>query len=71
MARIDLDQDVARRAGVAKRGMPERKLFRDLVWVTVVKLLALTAIYFLFFVSPAPVDVARHFAPALSADLQR
>ncbi len=44
--------------------MPGRKLARDLIWVSVIKLLALSAIYFLFFASPPRIDAARHFAPA-------
>jgi hypothetical protein len=40
--------------------MLSRKLFRDLLWVMAVKLVALMAIYFLFFGSPARIDAARH-----------
>jgi hypothetical protein len=48
--------------------MPGRKLVRDLIWVSAVKLLALTAIYFLFFASPPHIDAARYLAsPATAA----
>jgi hypothetical protein len=51
--------------------MSRRRLFRDLVWVTAIKLLALTAIYFVFFASPARIDMARHIAPVFASDNQR
>jgi hypothetical protein len=47
--------------------MPKRTLLRDLLWVTAVKLVALAAIYFLFFASPAQIDAAHHLLIDASA----
>ena len=46
--------------------MPERKLVRDLAWALAIKLIALTAIYFLFFAAPARIDPARNLMPTIA-----
>jgi hypothetical protein len=60
MTRIDLNRSGAGRGRLREPRMPRQRLFRDLLWVTFVKLVALTAIYFLFFGSPARIDAANH-----------
>jgi len=43
--------------------MPKRRLAIDLAGVMAIKLIALAAIYYLFFAAPPKVDAARHLAP--------
>lgn len=46
--------------------MFKRKLVRELAWVLAVKLVALTAIYFLFFAAPVPVSFTEQTAALYS-----
>jgi hypothetical protein len=62
---IDIDQRGSGR--VAQ--MPKRRLGIDLAGVLAVKLIALAAIYYLFFAAPPKIDPVLHLAPAPTASL--
>lgn len=49
--------------------MPRRRLGSDLAGVLAVKLIALAAIYYLFFAAPPKIDPALHLVPAPPASL--
>ena len=51
--------------------MAKSKLVRELAWVLVIKLAALTAIYFAFFATPPRIDASRPFTPDSSFASQR
>lgn len=54
-----------------QRGVATMKLIRELAWILAIKLVALTAIYFLFFAAPPRIDASRPFAPDASFVSQR
>lgn len=49
--------------------MPRRRLAIDLTGVLAVKLIALAAIYYLFFAEPPKIDPARHLVPTAPASV--